>query len=150
MPDNFDRATRSRIMAAVRSTENVTTEIKFVRILRAHRITGWRRKRPVFGNPDFVFPQSKLAVFVDGCFWHGCRSHLRLPVANRDYWMQKISSNQIRDQNTVRALRHAGWRVLRIWEHELDSSQQVVRRLTNALSPSRKRVHIGCSRKVSP
>src|SRR5438552_637436 len=116
MTDTFDRATRSRIMAAVRSKGNLTTETRFVQILRTHQIRGWRRNQVVLGNPDFVFPESKLAVFIDGCFWHGCRSHLRLPVANRDYWLQKISRNQIRDRQSVRRLRRAGWRVLRIWE----------------------------------
>ena len=142
MADTFNKAKRSQIMAAVRSNGNKATEIKLMQILREHRITGWRRKRQLLGKPDFVFPTFKLAVFVDGCFWHGCRKHLRMPSANRPYWLRKIQRNQTRDRATVRALRDSGWRVLRIWEHELRFAQRVVWRLTKALSAAPVRVRI--------
>ena len=142
MADTFSKAKRSQIMTAVRSNGNKATEIKLVQILREHRIVGWRRNRQLLGKPDFVFPTFKLAVFVDGCFWHGCREHLRMPADNREYWQRKIEGNQNRDRATVRALRESGWRVLRIWEHELSVAQTVVRRLTKALSAPPTRVRI--------
>jgi DNA mismatch endonuclease (patch repair protein) len=73
----------------------------------------------VFGRPDFVFPDLKLAVFVDGCFWHGCPRHFIRPRGNAAFWRKKIAGNKSRDRIVNRTLRRMGWRVLRIWEHEL-------------------------------
>lgn len=75
MADVFTKAERSKVMAAVRSRGNRDTELKLAAILRAHGITGWRRQQPMRGKPDFVFRREQLAVFVDGCFWHGCPIH---------------------------------------------------------------------------
>ncbi|MBI3985892.1 MAG: hypothetical protein HY343_03155 [Lentisphaerae bacterium] len=74
------------------------------------------------GKPDFVFPRSKLAVFVDGCFWHGCPKHATQPATNRAFWKKKFTANKARDLVVVRTLRQAGWRVIRVWEHELAKS----------------------------
>jgi len=68
---------------------------------------------------DFVFRQLRLALFVDGCFWHGCPKHETKPKNNRAFWHRKLSANKTRDRLVTRALRRAGWRVLRIWEHTL-------------------------------
>jgi DNA mismatch endonuclease (patch repair protein) len=89
------------------------------RLLRDCGISGWRRRQAVFGRPDFVFRKLRVAVFVDGCFWHGCPKHGRRPKENRRFWSGKISTNQRRDRQVTRTLRQAGWRVLRIWEHAL-------------------------------
>jgi DNA mismatch endonuclease (patch repair protein) len=70
-------------------------------------------------KPDFVFPKLRLAVFVDGCFWHGCPLHATQPRNNAAFWRKKLTANQARDRKVNRALRAAGWRVWRIWEHEL-------------------------------
>ena len=75
MPDVFTKAKRSEVMSRIRGRGNKDTELALAKLLRRHRITGWRRNQPVFGKPDFVFPKLKLAVFVDGCFWHGCPKH---------------------------------------------------------------------------
>ena len=83
-------------------------------------IKGWRRHQSMFGNPDFVFAQAKIAVFVDGCFWHGCPNHCRMPKTNREYWENKIEKNKRRDRKVTRVLRSEDWNVIRIWEHELD------------------------------
>ncbi|MCS5713529.1 very short patch repair endonuclease [Herbiconiux sp. CPCC 205716] len=66
---------------------------------------------------DLVFTRLKLAIFVDGCFWHGCPKHYISPRANSDYWIQKVERNRARDADTTARLTEAGWRVLRIWEH---------------------------------
>lgn len=142
MTDTFNKLKRSQIMAAVRSKRNRATELKLIEIFRRHNITGWRRERPMLGKPDFVFPRSKLVVFVDGCFWHGCRKHLRVPSNNRTYWLKKIESNVIRDKATVRKLQTAGWRVLRVWEHELRASLKTALRITKALKETSKRGQI--------
>jgi DNA mismatch endonuclease (patch repair protein) len=136
MPDTFTNWKRSRIMAAVRSTRNKSTEIRLIGIFKAYRISGWRRNRRVLGNPDFVFQKSKLVVFVDGCFWHGCPEHLRMPTSNREYWEWKIGRNKSRDRETVSRLRADGWRVLRVWEHELKDETRLARLITKRLSVS--------------
>jgi DNA mismatch endonuclease (patch repair protein) len=70
------------------------------------------------GKPDIVFKQQNLVVFIDGCFWHGCRQHSRLPKSNVAYWRKKINGNKRRDRRITHELRRQGWRVVRIWEHE--------------------------------
>lgn len=84
MADVFSKHKRSQIMAAIRSRGNKDTELKLASILRAARITGWRRNQPLSGHPDFVFRSQRVAIFVDGCFWHGCRWHLRMTHDNPD------------------------------------------------------------------
>ncbi len=75
-------------------------------------------------RPDFVFRREKVAVFVDGCFWHGCPEHFRRPTGNRKFWDAKIARNIERDVMVAKALRKAGWRVLRLWEHELAKKRE--------------------------
>lgn len=117
--DVFTKKKRSQVMAAIRSTGNRATELRLAAILRAHGITGWQRHQPLPGKPDFVFRRERLAVFVDGCFWHGCRWHCRMPKSRRTYWQPKIDRNKARDRTVGVLLRRTGWRVLRIWEHAL-------------------------------
>ena len=136
MPDFLTKAKRSALMATIRSRGNKGTELALVRLLRLHRITGWRRHQPVFGKPDFVFPKLRLAVFVDGCFWHGCPQHETKPLNNAAFWRNKFARNKARDQLVTRTLRACGWRELRIWEHELARKREtrLVTRLRRALA----------------
>jgi DNA mismatch endonuclease (patch repair protein) len=119
MADIFTSRKRSEIMSRVRSTRNKTTEMRLIALFRMECLKGWRRGWPLSGKPDFVFPKEKTAIFVDGCFWHGCPKHASMPVNNRPFWEKKLSRNKLRDRLVTRALRARGWRVLRIWEHEL-------------------------------
>lgn len=129
-------------MAAIRSRGNKATELRLASILRAAGITGWRRHQPIPGRPDFIFCHARLAIFVDGCFCHGCRWHCRMPQGNREYWQGKIARNSARDLRTTRLLRSRGWRVLRIWGHALASPEIVVARITSELSAARKRCNL--------
>ena len=70
------------------------------------------------GRPDLVFPTEKVAVFVDGCFWHSCPEHATVPKENREWWVEKLLGNVERDRRHDCELRGAGWAVLRFWEHE--------------------------------
>src|SRR5206468_5757771 len=133
MPDVFSKKKRSLVMAAVRSKGNKETELRLVTILRGNGIRGWRRNQRLPGKPDFVFRRERVAVFVDGCFWHGCRWHCRMPQDNREYWQGKISRNFLRDRKTNALLRKAGWRVVRVWGHALRYPETVVRRITSVL-----------------
>jgi DNA mismatch endonuclease (patch repair protein) len=119
MSDVFSTKKRSDVMSRIRGSGNRGTELRLIRIFRTHRITGWRRTRPLFGKPDFVFPLLRLAVFVDGCFWHGCPLHATQPKQNARFWREKIARNRTRDRLVGRTLQAKGWRVLRIWDHEL-------------------------------
>lgn len=77
--------------------------------------------RPVAGfnrRADLVFTRARVAVFVDGCFWHGCPEHHTVARTNAEFWEQKVQRNRERDAETTSVLREAGWRVLRVWEHE--------------------------------
>ena len=135
MPDIFTKAKRSEVMARVRSRGNAATELRLMAIFRSHGITGWRRNRPVFGRPDFVFPTERVAVFVDGCFWHGCPRHYNAPVGNAEFWRKKFEANRRRDRLVTRTLRQLGWRVVRLWEHSLKGDgNRVVARLVKALN----------------
>lgn len=106
-------------MGQVRSKQNKSTELKFIKILNNLSITGWRRNYPLVGKPDFVFPKSRIAAFIDGCFWHGCPKHCRMPSSNKDYWEGKIGKNVKRDRKINKELRAKGWKVIRFWEHDL-------------------------------
>jgi DNA mismatch endonuclease (patch repair protein) len=174
MADVFTKAKRSEVMSRIRGRGNKDTELALAKLLRAHKISGWRRhllvrvavdssklrverrkpgsasprpsqrgegvrrrnsqqstlNPPVLRNstaeggqlavrPDFVFPKSRTAVFVDGCFWHGCPKHATQPASNRAFWKKKLARNRVRDVLVNRTLRAQGWRVLRIWEHDL-------------------------------
>src|SRR5579859_2693100 len=121
-------------MAAIRSSGNQDTELKLAAVLKKHGITGWRRNQLVFGKPDFVFRKQKVAVLVDGCFWHGCRWHCRMPKSRRRFWTLKISRNRGRDRKVNSTLRRQGWRVIRIWEHALRDPARVVARIHAALA----------------
>jgi DNA mismatch endonuclease, patch repair protein len=123
-------------MASIRSKGNTTTERVFLSLLRQARIFDWRRHLNLPGKPDFVFRSQRLAIFLDGCFWHGCPRCYRLPQDNRAYWKKKLIGNRRRDRRRSRELRSLGWRVLRIWEHALKSPRdrsQVLKKLRVAL-----------------
>jgi DNA mismatch endonuclease (patch repair protein) len=102
-------------MASVRSKGNRTTEAALGRLLRAAGLYGYRKQWRVAGRPDFAWPGIGVAVFVDGCFWHGC-SCKHLPKSNQDFWRSKIENNMRRDRRVAAGLRRAGWTVLRIRE----------------------------------
>lgn len=134
MADVFSTSKRSKVMAAIRSTGNRDTELKLMSILRSHHIKGWRRYQLLPGKPDFTFRRERLAVFVDGCFWHGCPKHGRQPTSNQSYWIEKLARNRARDLKVRREFRKKDWKVLRIWEHDLKNERRVIVRLRSALS----------------
>jgi DNA mismatch endonuclease, patch repair protein len=130
---------RSRIMSAIRSKGNTTTELALAKLFRRCGISGWRRHSALAGRPDFTFPKEKLAVFVDGCFWHGCPRCSQVPLNNRAYWLEKIERNKRRDRRVASKLRASGWSVCRIWEHALSNGQAVERRVRMQLRKASRR-----------
>ena len=133
--DRVSVHTRSRMMSRIPGHGNKETEEVLAKLLRQHHIKGWRRHQPMFGKPDFIFPKSRLAVFVDGCFWHGCPKHRTRPKSNRAYWWRKLARNKKRDSLVTRTFQRTGWQVIRIWEHEFSKSNEdrLLRRIRRAL-----------------
>jgi DNA mismatch endonuclease (patch repair protein) len=131
MVDVFSPARRSEIMSHIHRRGNKATELALVGLFRCHGIAGWRRHAKVFGSPDFIFTKCKVAIFADGCFWHGCPRHATLPKTNRAFWKEKLARNKVRDRLVTRTLRRHGWRVVRVWQHELSRNyeQHLLRRL---------------------
>lgn len=119
MADVFDKQKRSEIMRSVRSKKNKSTELKLIEIFKENRITGWRRNYNVKGHPDFVFLKQRVAVFVDGCFWHGHDCRNTRPSNNQEYWIRKRKRNIQHDRDVIELFRSRGWTVIRIWECEL-------------------------------
>jgi DNA mismatch endonuclease (patch repair protein) len=107
-------------MRAVKGKGNKSTEGRLRAILARAGIGGWKTHvGGVPGKPDFFFPAEQVALFADGCFWHGCPRCGHVPNSNRPFWEAKIRSNQRRDLEKARKLEEAGIRVLRVWEHDL-------------------------------
>ena len=112
--------THSRRMKAIRGRGNRSTELLFRLALVRAGIKGWRlNPKDVTGKPDFFFLTEKLAVFTDGCFWHGCPRCGHVPKANNPFWAAKIQRNRERNIEKVAALAATGFRSIRFWEHEL-------------------------------
>ena len=125
--DTLSSQARSALMSRVRSRGNRSTELKLIQWFRRSRIRGWRRRQKVYGHPDFVFWPRKIAVFVDGDFWHGHPTRGRIPKTNRAFWARKVAANRKRDRWVNRVLRSKGWMVIRIWESELNKSKMVAK-----------------------
>jgi DNA mismatch endonuclease (patch repair protein) len=113
-------------------------EARFANLLAVSGLPPFERHpRDVYGRPDLVFRSRRVAVFVDSCFWHGCQRHLRMPTRNVLYWQQKIRRNRARDRAVKRSLEAQGWKVLRLWEHQLErltSRRRVVLKLACSLA----------------
>jgi DNA mismatch endonuclease, patch repair protein len=163
MPDVFTPDKRSDVMSRIRGRGNRDTELLLAKLFRQYRITGWRRhlkvklgelrnigresttrkqrnkpktRAQLAVHPDFFFLHQRTAVFVDGCFWHGCPKHSNLPANNCPFWEKKLNGNKVRDRFVNRCLRKAGWRVVRIWEHDVAKRpNSCIRRIQRALEP---------------
>jgi DNA mismatch endonuclease Vsr len=112
-----------KIMQAVRGRGNLTTEARLRAGLVQAGVRGWQiHNNQLKGTPDFYFPRENIAIFVDGCFWHGCPICGHVPKKNSSFWQMKITRNKVRDNKTNRILRKQGTAVIRFWEHELRRS----------------------------
>lgn len=129
MPDNLTPHDRRKAMQAVKS-KNTSLERKLFATLAGMRLRGWKRNaQDVLGKPDAVFETRRVAIFVNGCFWHGCpECQRKLPETNRQYWERKIGRNIERDALNRSTLIEDGWVVITIWEHEFKTSRERIRR----------------------
>ena len=116
MADVFDEATRRRIMRSVRTAET-EPEVRLARALAAICLSFRRNDPKILGRPDFTFPDARLAVFIDGDFWHGRKwfEEGAAPATNTQFWIAKFERNRRRDREVTSALRREGWSVIRLW-----------------------------------
>lgn len=126
MADVFSKDKRSEIMKGVRSSGNKSTELKLIQYFSSNHITGWRRKCNVKGHPDFVFLDKRIAIFVDGCFWHGHDCRNTRPAENAEYWKKKRTRNIEHDKAITNLFERRGWSVIRIWECELKKKNRAI------------------------
>ena len=111
---------RSRIMSSIRGQNNKSTERRLQMALVRNSIAGFTLQAwEVIGKPDIYFKKERLAIFVDGCFWHGCKKCGHVPKSNTKFWTLKIQRNRDRDHLTNKTLTSTGIRVIRFWEHQL-------------------------------
>jgi len=120
--DKVSKSLRSKIMSQVRSSNNKSTEIKFKMAMVRAGLKHWRVQPKMLFSPDFIFEQERVAVFIDGCFWHGCPMCKKCPSSNTEYWTAKISRNKARDKKASAELKKDNWKVVRFWEHEIKSN----------------------------
>lgn len=116
--DNVSKDVRAKTMGAVKCKKTGLENPVFQEL----RKRGFRYRTNVNtlkGKPDIAIKKYKIAIFIDSCFWHGCKSHCRMPSSNIHYWSEKIKRNKERDLNTTNYYEENGWNILRIWEHEI-------------------------------
>ncbi len=115
--DIMSAADRSRIMSRIRGRDTVPEML-----LRGALSGKGYRYRVNYGKDkiDIAFVSKKIAVFVDGCFWHGCKKHSVMPKSNKDYWIPKLHKNVQRDRKRTADLKRLGWTVIRLWEHDVE------------------------------
>ncbi len=112
--DTLTKEQRSSLMSRIRSEssiERIPSELEGLYL---------RRHPRMFGNPDFGNKRRKIALFIDGCFWHGCRLHYKAPKSNQDYWREKIRRNKKRDKEVTKRLGEMGYLVVRVWECQMN------------------------------
>jgi len=133
MADMFTKKKRSEIMAKIKSTDT-KLEVLFRKALLD---AGWKHKKnaaKLMGKPDIAFPKLKVAVFIDSCFWHGCRYHFHIPKSNKKYWVKKLARNKMRDKEVNKYYKKEGWAVIRVWEHSIKRDMGIaVKEITDRL-----------------
>lgn len=130
MPDKFSKKTRSQIMSKIRSNKTVAELVLKKALTGRHFIY---QPKKIYGNPDFASKEKKIAIFVDGCFWHKCPKCYTAPKSNKKYWLPKIKRNVSRDKKINKLLKKERWKIIRIWEHDVikkkTSSKKILAKL---------------------
>jgi DNA mismatch endonuclease (patch repair protein) len=118
MTDVLTKEQRTYNMSQIRG-KDTGPEVKLRKLLYSSGIRGYRIHYNLLGKPDIAFIKKKIAVFIDGCFWHKCPVCFQKPETRKEFWMNKIESNIERDKKVDKQLTNDGWTVIRIWEHEI-------------------------------
>ena len=131
--DNLTREQRHKNMQNIRSTDT-KPELIVAKELRRRGIYFAKNVKKIFGKPDFVFRKKKVVVFVDSDFWHGHKKRCIIPKSNKKYWVPKIEGNIKRDRRVNYRLKKDGWKVVRIWEHDIKKNiDKALKKITKAL-----------------
>lgn len=131
--DNVTKTKRSQIMSAVKSTET-KIEKDFRKILWEKGYRYRKNDKKYFGKPDIVMKKNKLVIFIDSCFWHGCKKHCRIPSSRKKYWIDKIENNKKRDKRVNYYYNKNNWKIIRIWEHDLkNNTEKITRNLSKTI-----------------
>ena len=110
-------------MSRVKS-KNSKIETSFCKELWKHGFRYRKNSSKYFGKPDIVLPKLKTVIFIDSCFWHGCKKHCRIPSTHKDYWIQKVARNMKRDKEVLQYYnKKQAWKIFRVWEHDLNKNQ---------------------------
>ncbi len=125
MPDNLNKATRSKVMASIRGT-NTRPELKIRRLLWNRGMRYRIHRRDIPGTPDIAIMNKRVAIFIDGCFWHGCPTCYLPPSSHKRFWQQKLARNRQRRTEVVNELRREGWTVISFWEHQTNKDPTMV------------------------
>lgn len=144
MGDNLTPEDRRKTMRAVKG-KGTRLEKRLFSMLARMRLRGWKKNvESIIGKPDVAFVSQRVAIFIDGCFWHGCpHCQRKLPQTNRQYWERKIERNVVRAKSSNRRLREKGWTVIRIWEHEISKvadTGKIKAKILRAISAQEKKL----------
>lgn len=130
MTDVLSPSQRSFCMSRIQG-KNTKPEVALRKALWNNGLR-YRLKNKLPGRPDLYFPGKKIAIFVDGCFWHGCPEHCNMPETNSSFWKKKLSKNKERDKFVNQTLEDEGWCVIRFWEHEIKNDlEDCVKRISS-------------------
>ena len=116
--DIFSKKKRSEIMSRIKSRDS-KIETLFRKELWKQGFRYRKNSGKYFGKPDIVLPKYQTVIFIDSCFWHGCKKHCRLPTTRHKFWMEKIDGNKLRDKVVKRHYKKIKWKIIRIWEHDI-------------------------------
>lgn len=137
MVDTVSKKKRSEIMSKVKS-KNSKIEIEFRKKLWQAGFRYRKNSAKYFGKPDMVLKKYKTVIFIDSCFWHGCRKHFRMPSSNKKYWKEKIERNIKRDKEVNKYYKKLSWKIFRIWEHEIEKDfKKTIQKSVKILKSSR-------------
>ncbi|MBI4994730.1 very short patch repair endonuclease [Candidatus Peregrinibacteria bacterium] len=117
--DTISKQKRSEIMSRIKNRDS-KIETFFRKELWKRGFRYRKNSGKYFGKPDVILKRYKTVIFIDSCFWHGCKKHCRLPSVRKYYWTQKISKNVVRDKEVVKYYKKQNWKIYRIWEHDLE------------------------------
>ena len=137
MTDVLTKKQRSFNMSRIKG-QNTRPEFFLRKVLSIAGFKGYRLHYKLIGRPDIAFPKKKTAIFIDGCFWHKCPKCFIKPGTNRAFWGKKISSNVLRDKTVNTELKKLGWRVIRIWEHQIREPKFIKSRIIDRIGNAKR------------
>ncbi|MHB1697540.1 MAG: very short patch repair endonuclease [bacterium] len=132
MTDNISKSKRSEIMRAVKDRDS-EIETAFRKALWHKGFRYRKNSTKYFAKPDIMLKKHKTVIFIDSCFWHGCKAHCRMPETSQEYWVGKIKRNRERDQEVNNYYKKLGWNLFRVWEHEISNKIGIEKKLSEII-----------------